>query len=415
MVNVAAEMQRLNFQLPLLIGGATTSKAHTAVKIEPRYKNNITCYVADASRAVGVMQKLVDPQNRAQFWEETQAEYAVIRDRVANRKKAPLLTYEQACANAFKGDWGNYCPPKPNKLGIQVFKNHPVEEIIPFIDWTPFFISWELAGKFPAILQDEIVGEAARNLFADAQSMLKRIVAEKLFTANAVVGIWPAQRRGADDVVIYNEDKSEIIAVQHHLRQQMEKQNTEPNYSLADFIAPEGTVDDYVGGFVVTSGFEPETLSMSYKEAMDDYNAIMIKALGDRLAEGFAEYMHHKIRTEIWGYVPQETLDNEALIDEQYQGIRPAPGYPACPDHTEKETLFKLLNATENTGVYLSDNFAMMPPSSVSGWYFSHPQSKYFNVKKINHDQVEDIAKRKGKALNEMEHWLIPVLNYDYD
>lgn len=415
MVNVAAEMQRLNFQLPLLIGGATTSKAHTAVKIEPRYKNNITCYVADASRAVGVMQKLVDPQNRAQFWEETQAEYAVIRDRVANRKKAPLLSYEQACANGFKGDWSNYCPPKPNKLGIQVFKNHPIEEIIPFIDWTPFFISWELAGKFPAILQDEIVGEAARNLFADAQAMLKRIVAEKLFTANAVVGIWPAQRRGADDVVIYNQDKTEIIAVQHHLRQQMEKQNTEPNYSLADFIAPEGTVDDYVGGFVVTSGFEPEALSMRYKEAMDDYNGIMVKALGDRLAEGFAEYMHHKIRTEIWGYVPNETLDNEALIDEQYQGIRPAPGYPACPDHTEKETLFRLLNATENTGVYLSDNFAMMPPSSVSGWYFSHPQSKYFNVKKINHDQVEDIAKRKGKPLNEMEHWLIPVLNYDYD
>lgn len=415
MVNVAAEMQRLNFQLPLLIGGATTSKAHTAVKIEPRYKNNITCYVADASRAVGVMQKLVDPQSRAQFWEETQAEYAVIRDRVANRKKAPLLTYEQACANGFKGDWQSYNPPKPNKLGIQVYKNHPIEEIIPFIDWTPFFISWELAGKFPAILQDEIVGEAARNLFADAQAMLKRIVDEKLFTANAVVGIWPAQRRGADDVVIYNQDKSEIIAVQHHLRQQMEKQNTEPNYSLADFIAPEGTVDDYVGGFVVTSGFEPETLSMSYKETMDDYNGIMIKALGDRLAEGFAEYMHHKIRTEIWGYVPNETLDNEALIDEQYQGIRPAPGYPACPDHTEKETLFRLLNATENTGVYLSDNFAMMPPSSVSGWYFSHPQSKYFNVKKINHDQVEDIAKRKSKALNEMEHWLIPVLNYDYD
>lgn len=415
MVNVAAEMQRLNFQLPLLIGGATTSKAHTAVKIEPRYKNNITCYVADASRAVGVMQKLVDSQNRAQFWEETQAEYAVIRDRVANRKKAPLLSYEQACANGFKGDWSNYCPPKPNKLGIQVFKNHPVEEIIPFIDWTPFFISWELAGKFPAILQDEIVGEAARNLFADAQAMLKRIVAEKLFNANAVVGIWPAQRRGADDVVIYNQDKTEIIAVQHHLRQQMEKQNTEPNYSLADFIAPEGTVDDYVGGFVVTSGFEPEALSMRYKEAMDDYNGIMVKALGDRLAEGFAEYMHHKIRTEIWGYVPNETLDNEALIDEQYQGIRPAPGYPACPDHTEKETLFRLLNATENTGVYLSDNFAMMPPSSVSGWYFSHPQSKYFNVKKINHDQVEDIAKRKGKPLNEMEHWLIPVLNYDYD
>lgn len=415
MVNVAAEMQRRDFHLPLLIGGATTSKAHTAVKIEPRYKNNPTIYVADASRAVGVMQKLVTPEAKAAYWEEIKEEYAVIRERVANRKKAVLLPYEKACANGFKEDWSNYTPPKPKKLGIQVFTNYDVAKIVDFIDWTPFFISWELAGKFPAILEDEIVGEAATNLYAEARAMLQRIIDENLFTLNAVIGIWPAQRRSADEVVIYNRDKTEIIGVQNHLRQQIVKENDSPNYSLADFIAPENTVDDYVGGFAVTSGFEPEKLSAAYKEQMDDYNAIMIKALGDRLAEGFAEYMHHKVRTEIWGYVPDETLDNEALIDEQYQGIRPAPGYPACPDHTEKGLLFKLLNATDNTGIYLSDNFAMMPPSSVSGWYFSHPKSKYFGVRKVNQDQVEDIAKRKGMGLKEMEHWLIPILNYDYE
>lgn len=408
-------MQRRNFHLPLLIGGATTSKAHTAVKIEPRYKNGPTVYVADASRAVGVMQKLVTPEARDEYWEERKEEYAKIRERVANRKKAVLLPYEKACENGFKGDWDNYVPPKPNKLGLQVFHNYDVAKIVDFIDWTPFFISWELAGKFPAILEDEVVGEAARNLYAEAQAMLQRIIDENLFTLNAVVGIWPAQRRGTDEVVIYNEDKTEIIGIQNHLRQQIVKENDSPNYSLADFIAPEGTVDDYIGGFAVTSGFEPEKLSAAYKAEMDDYNAIMIKALGDRLAEGFAEYMHRKVRMEIWGYAADETLDNEALISEEYRGIRPAPGYPACPDHTEKGLLFKLLNATENTGMYLSDNFAMMPPSSVSGWYFSHPESTYYGVRKVNQDQVEDIAKRKGMSLKEMEHWLIPILNYDYE
>lgn len=415
MVNVATEMQRRGLDLPLLIGGATTSKAHTAVKIEPRYKNAPTVYVADASRAVGVMQKLITPEARDEYWQERKEEYEKIRNRVANRKKAVLHTYEKACENAFVGDWSNYTPPKPQQLGVQTFRNYDVAKVVDFIDWTPFFISWELAGKFPAILEDEVVGEAARNLFADAQAMLKRIIDEQLFSLNAVVGLWPAQRRGHDQVVVYNEDKTAILGIQNHLRQQIAKENDSPNFSLADFIAPEGTVDDYVGGFAVTSGFEPEKLSALYKEKMDDYNAILIKALGDRLAEGFAEYMHHKVRTELWGYGKDENLDNEALIAEQYQGIRPAPGYPACPDHTEKGLLFELLNATENTGMYLSDNFAMMPPSSVSGWYFSHPQAQYFGVRKINQDQVADIAKRKGKSLNEMEHWLIPILNYDYE
>ena len=413
MVHVAAEMQRQNFHLPLLIGGATTSKAHTAVKIEPRYHNDQVIYVADASRAVGVMQKLVTPEAKPEYVAEIKAEYAKIRERVANRKKAPLLSYEKACQNSFKADWDNYLPPKPNHLGIHVFRNYDVAKVVDFIDWTPFFISWELAGKFPKILEDDIVGEAATNLFNDAQAMLQRVIDENLFSLNAVIGIWPAARRGHDEVIVYNEDKTQILGIQNHVRQQIVKENDSPNYSLADFIAPEGSVDDYVGGFAVTSGFEPETLSAAFKESLDDYNAIMIKAIGDRLAEGFAEYMHHKVRTEIWGYAPNETLDNEALIAEEYQGIRPAPGYPACPDHTEKGLLFELLNATENTGMYLSDNFAMMPPSSVSGWYFSHPESKYFGVRKINQDQVAALAQRKGKSLNEMENWLIPILNYD--
>lgn len=413
MVHVAREMQRLDFHLPLMIGGATTSKAHTAVKIEPQYKNDIACYVSDASRAVGVAQKLVNPKAKAEFISERREEYQAQRERNANRKAKALLSYDKACDNAFKGDWDNYQPPVPNKTGITVYENFDLADLAKYIDWTPFFFAWELAGKYPRILEDEVVGEAATNLFKDAQAMLKRIIDEKLFNARGVVGIWPAQRRGMDDIVVFDESKSEEIALLHHLRQQTDKPNDQPNFSLADFVAPEGTKDDYVGAFVVTSGIEAEELAKSYDKTHDDYNSIMIKALADRLAEAFAERMHEIVRKETWGYANDETLSNEDLIKEGYKGIRPAPGYPACPDHTEKTALFKLLDAEKHTGVTLTESFAMYPTAAVSGWYFSHPQSKYFGLGKINKDQVADIAERKGMDLDTMERWLSPSLNYD--
>ncbi|AHK15800.1 methionine synthase [Thalassolituus oleivorans] len=413
MVHVAREMQRLNFHLPLMIGGATTSKAHNAVKIEPQYKNDIAVYVADASRAVGVAQKLVNPQAKLDFIAELREEYETVRVRNANRKQKALLPYETAISKGYQGDWINYQPPAPLKPGIHVFSDFDLADLVNYIDWTPFFFSWELAGKFPRILEDEVVGEAATNLFKDAQAMLKRIVDEKLFNARAVVGIWPAQRRGADDLVVFNEDGSEEIAILHHLRQQTDKPNAQPNYSLADFVAPEGTKQDYIGGFVVTSGIEAEELAKRYDKTHDDYNSIMIKALADRLAEAFAERMHEIVRKEIWGYAADEKLSNEELIKETYKGIRPAPGYPACPDHTEKATLFRLLNAEQHTGVNLTENFAMYPTASVSGWYFSHPDAKYFGLGKIDKDQVTSIAERKGMELDTMERWLSPNLSYD--
>ncbi|UXD87579.1 methionine synthase [Thalassolituus hydrocarboniclasticus] len=413
MVHVAREMQRLDFHLPLMIGGATTSKAHTAVKIEPQYKNDIAVYVADASRAVGVAQKLVTPAAKAEFIAERRDEYEAVRIRNANRKAKALLTYEQACANAYQGDWDNYQPPKPNKLGITVYEDFDIADLAKYIDWTPFFMSWELAGKYPRILQDEVVGEAATALFKDAQAMLNRIIDEKLFNARGVVGLWPAQRRGADDIAVFNEDRSAELAVLHQLRQQTDKPNDQPNYSLADFVAPEGSVDDYMGAFVVTAGIEAEKLANDYDAAHDDYNSILIKALADRLAEAFAERLHEIVRKELWGYASDEQLSNEELIKEQYKGIRPAPGYPACPDHTEKTSLFRLLNAEANTGVSLTENFAMTPAASVSGWYLSHPDAKYFGLGKIDKDQVTDIAARKGMDLEQMERWLAPNLSYD--
>ncbi|MDF1764124.1 MAG: methionine synthase, partial [Oleibacter sp.] len=388
MVHVAREMQRLDFHLPLMIGGATTSKAHTAVKIEPQYKNDIAVYVADASRAVGVAQKLVNAQSKAEFIAERREEYVELRARNANRKAKALLSYDKACENAFNGDWDNYQPPKPNKLGLQVFENFDLAELAEYIDWTPFFFAWELAGKFPRILEDEVVGESATALFKDAQEMLQRIIDEKLFNARGVVGFWPAQRRGTDDIVVFNESGSEEIALLHHLRQQTDKPNATPNYSLADFVAPEGTQQDYIGGFVVTSGIEAEELAKKYDKDIDDYNSIMIKALADRLAEAFAERMHEIVRKDIWGYASDEALSNDQLIKESYKGIRPAPGYPACPDHTEKTALFKLLDAEKHTGVSLTESFAMYPTAAVSGWYFSHPESKYFGLGKIDKDQV---------------------------
>ncbi len=413
MVHVAREMQRLDFHLPLLIGGATTSKAHTAVKIEPQYQNDVAVYVADASRAVGVAQKLVTPEAKPAFIAERREEYQAVRERNANRKAKALRPYDKACANPFDGDWDNYTPPVPNKLGITIYDAFDLAELANYIDWTPFFMSWELAGKYPRILDDEIVGEAAASLFNDAQKMLQRIIDEKLFTARGVVGLWPAQRRGADDIVVFSEDGSQELAVLHQLRQQADKPNDQPNYSLADYIAPEGSKPDYIGAFVVTTGIGTEELAADYDSKNDDYNSIMIKALADRLAEAFAERMHEIVRKELWGYAADESCSGEELIKEAYQGIRPAPGYPACPDHTEKATLFRLLNAEQATGVRLTENYAMTPAASVSGWYFSHPKAKYFGLGKIDRDQVADIAARKGLSMEEMERWVAPHLSYD--
>ncbi len=412
MVHVAREMQRQDYHLPLLIGGATTSKAHTAVKIEPQYQNDIAVYVADASRAVGVAQKLVSASAKKEFIAERRTEYEAVRERNANRKAKALLSYQDACANPFDGQWDSYTPPAPVKTGITRYDHYDLAELAEYIDWTPFFMSWELAGKYPRILEDEVVGEAATNLFKDAQVMLQRIIDEKLFNARAVVGIWPANRVGADDIKVFDADSNEELAILHHLRQQTDKPNSQPNYSLADYIAPQGT-HDYIGGFVVTAGIEAERLAQEFDANHDDYNSIMMKALADRLAEAFAERMHEIVRKELWGYARDEKLSNDDLIKENYKGIRPAPGYPACPDHTEKETLFRLLDAENATGVSLTESFAMTPAASVSGWYFSHPDAKYFGLGKIGKDQVEDIAARKGMDVETMERWLAPHLSYD--
>jgi 5-methyltetrahydrofolate--homocysteine methyltransferase len=374
--------------------------------------------VADASRAVGVAQKLVTPEAKPAFIEETREEYEYLRQRNANRKAKALLPYAKATGNAFSDDWNNYQPVKPKKLGLTVFDYFDLAELVDYIDWTPFFMSWELAGKYPRILTDEVVGEAATNLFKDAQVMLQRIIDDKLFRARAVVGLWPAAKRHDDDTVIFNPDNpSEELAMLHHLRQQTDKPNNQPNYSLADFIAPEGSLaddqQDYMGAFVVTAGLEADQIAAEYDANLDDYNSIMMKALADRLAEAFAECLHEKVRKDIWGYASDEDLPNELLIKEKYQGIRPAPGYPACPDHTEKATLFRLLDAEANTGVSLTESFAMNPAASVSGWYFAHPESKYFGLGKIDKDQVENYTERKAMDLETMERWLAPALSYD--
>ena len=415
MVHVAREMQRLNFQLPLMIGGATTSKAHTAVKIEPQYHNDAVVYVPDASRSVSVASSLISQELKPAFIAERRAEYEALRERNANRQpKSKPITYAEAVARGEQLDWSNYTPPTPQFIGAKVLDDYPLEKLIDIIDWTPFFISWDLAGKYPDILNDEKVGEAARSLFADAQAMLKHIVANKLIKARAVFGFWPAARNGGDDIELYeNDQRDHAIATLHHLRQQIEKPNGKPNQSLADFIAPKASgVADYVGAFVVTAGIGAEELSQHYLAKNDDYSSIMVKALADRLAEAFAEHLHLRVRREFWQYAPDENLDNVALIKEKYRGIRPAPGYPACPDHTEKATLFQLLHA-EQIGVELTEHFAMTPAASVSGFYYSHPQSNYFAVGKIQRDQVESIATRKGLSVSTMERWLSPVLGYE--
>jgi 5-methyltetrahydrofolate--homocysteine methyltransferase len=414
MVHVAKEMQRLEFDIPVMIGGATTSKAHTAIKIEQGYKNNQIVYVPDASRSVSVASSLITDHLRDGFINGIKTDYEAIRVRhEARGDKTKRLPYDDAIKNKPELDWKEYTPPTPSFLGTKVFDDYPLEDLIETIDWTPFFITWDLAGKYPKILEDEVVGEAARNLFNDAQAMLKRITEEKLLTARAVIGFWPANQVNDDDIVVFeNNDRQSELARLHQLRQQTEKPNKKPNYSLADYIAPEGT-PDYIGGFTVTAGIGAEELAQEYQNKHDDYSAIMVKALADRLAESFAEKMHLKVRKELWGYRQDECLSNAELIKERYQGIRPAPGYPACPDHTEKATLFSLLNTTESIGVDLTEHYAMYPAASVSGFYYSHPDSQYFAIGKIDKDQVQNLAKRKGLSIVEMERWLAPNLSYN--
>ncbi len=417
MSHIAKEMQRQNFVLPLLIGGATTSRAHTALKIDPHYKSP-TVWVKDASRAVGVAQSLISKELVDDFLAKVSAEYADIRERHKDRGPTKrLVTLDHARSQAFAGDWQTYTPPAPNKPGITVLDDYPLAELIERIDWTPFFNTWELSGHYPQIFDDAVVGKQARELFDDAQKMLKSIVAEKWLTARGVIGLWPAQRIG-DDVVVYSPPRSaeglKSIATLHFLRQQVDKPPGRPDFSLADFIAPkESGVNDWIGGFAVTAGLGIEGKLEEFERTHDDYSSILLKALADRLAEAFAERLHERVRKEFWGYAHDETLGNEDLVAEKYRGIRPAPGYPACPDHTEKSTLFTLLDATRNAGIELTESFAMYPASAVSGWYFSHPDSQYFVVGRITKQQVEDYAKRKGWSLAEAERWLAPNLDYD--
>ena len=414
MSQVAREMQRQDFHIPLLIGGATTSRAHTALKIEPHYKSP-TVWVKDASRAVGVAQSLVSKDLVDNFMAKIRAEYAEVRERHRNRGPGKqLVSLEKARSQRFTCDWANYTPPTPHQPGVTVFDNYDLAVLRPYIDWTPFFNAWELAGRFPAILTDEIVGKEASNLFRDAQAMMDKIIAERWLTARAVIGFWPAAQVGDDTEVTTPE--GEKLAVLHHLRQQVDKPVERPDFSLADFIAPKSAGgQDWIGGFAVTAGVGIDEHVARFEANHDDYSSIMLKALADRLAEAFAEHLHERVRREFWGYAPNEALDNDSLIDEKYRGIRPAPGYPACPDHTEKATLFRLLDATRNTSIELTEGFAMFPTAAVSGWYFSHPESQYFVVGRLTREQVDDYAKRKGWTREEAERWLAPNLDYDPD
>jgi 5-methyltetrahydrofolate--homocysteine methyltransferase len=412
MVHVAAEMEREGFDIPLLIGGATTSRVHTAVKIHPRYNAGQAVHVNDASRAVGVVGSLLSKDTKVSFIEDIRAEYAkaaAAHERAESEKQRVPL--EKARANAFKPDWAGYAPPRPSFLGTRVFEDFDLEILARYIDWTPFFQTWELKGRYPAILEDERQGEAARQLFDDAQVMLKQIIDEKWFKPRAVVGFWPANAHG-DDIRLYkDEGRAEELATLFTLRQQLGKRDGKPNMALADFVAPSGT-PDYVGGFVVTAGIEEVAIAERFERANDDYSSILVKALADRFAEAFAEAMHEKVRKELWGYGADETFSPDELIGETYRGIRPAPGYPAQPDHTEKTTLFRLLDAEKNAGVTLTESYAMWPGSSVSGLYFSHPDAYYFGVAKVERDQVVDYAERKNMPVAEVERWLGPILNY---
>ena len=415
MCHVAAEMEREGFDLPLLIGGATTSRVHTAVKISPNYHRSQAIYVTDASRAVGVVSSLMSKEERPKVITRVREDYARMAETHARgRAEKARTSIADARVNRLKLDWQTYAPPKPTFLGTHSFRGYDLAELARYIDWTPFFQAWELKGAYPRILQDDKYGEAARHLFDDARAMLKQLVEEKWLKANAVVGFWPANSVG-DDIEIYaDESRTRKIATLHTLRQQMAREGDKANLALADFVAPkESGVADYIGGFAVTAGIGEEDMARRFERANDDYSKIMVKALADRLAEAFAEALHEKVRHELWAYAPGEKLSNEQLIAEDYAGIRPAPGYPAQPDHTEKRTLFKLLDAEKATGLKLTESCAMWPAAAVSGLYFSHPDSRYFGVGKIGRDQVQDYAARKGWSLDEAERWLAPILNYD--
>jgi 5-methyltetrahydrofolate--homocysteine methyltransferase len=416
MCHVAGEMERQGFDLPLLIGGATTSRVHTAVKIHPNYRRGQTVYVTDASRAVGVAQSLMSEEARPGYIADIRNEYARIAAAHARgEENKQRLSLERARANALKLNWsGNELPPRPTFLGAKVLADYSIEELVPFIDWTPFFATWELVGKYPAILDDATVGQAARTLFDDAQAMLRKITQESWFRAAAVVGFWPANSEGDDILVFGDEARTKPIATLHSLRQQLTRREGRANVALADFVAPRASkLADYVGAFLVTAGIGEDEIAERFKRANDDYSSIMVKALADRLAEAFAERLHQRVRTEFWAYAPDERLSSMELIAEKYRGIRPAPGYPAQPDHTEKGELFRLLDGERRIGVKLTESFAMWPGASVCGLYFSHPDSHYFGVGKIERDQVEDYARRKGWSIEEAEKWLAPILNYD--
>jgi len=386
------------------------------VKIEPNYKNNQVVHVTNASRSVGVASSLLSETKKDQFIKEIQEEYQAVRERHAARQNDQRrVTLEAARANRQPIDWNTYTPVAPAKPGVHVFEDYDLEELSQYIDWTPFFQSWELAGRFPRILDDEIVGEEARKLFEDAKLMLRDIIDNKKLRARGVIGLFPANSRNADDIEIYTDDTRDQVRMRvHHLRQQTQKVEGRYNHCLGDYVAPHDSgIDDYIGAFAVTAGIGIDKMIAEYEADHDDYHSIMVKALADRLAEAFAECMHKRVRTEFWGYAADENLDNDALIREQYQGIRPAPGYPACPDHTEKALLWELLDVEHNAGMTLTDSFAMLPTAAVSGWYFSHPEARYFGVAKIGEDQVESYAKRKGMSMDEAERWLAPNLGYE--
>jgi 5-methyltetrahydrofolate--homocysteine methyltransferase len=415
MAHVAKEMEREGFTIPLLIGGATTSRVHTAVKVAPNY-SGVTVWVPDASRAVSVCSNLLSDDLRNGYVGEIRTEYERVRIQHKNKKgPAPMLSIAQARANAFKTDWTSYTPPEPDFIGVRSLRNYPLEKLVPFIDWTPFFQAWELSGRFPAILEDEVVGEAASALYRDAQAMLKKIVEQKWLSANAVFGLFPANTVNNDDIEIYaDKARARVAMTFHNLRQQTTKPAGRPNLCLADFVAPKETgIRDAIGAFAVTAGLGIDARIKAFEELHDDYSAIILKALADRLAESFAEHMHWRIRREFWGFAKDENLSTEQLVAEEYRGIRPAPGYPACPDHTEKGPLFEMLKAPENAGIIITESYAMVPTAAVSGFYFSHPEADYFAIGKIGKDQVEDYAKRKGWTVEETEKWLAPVLAYE--
>jgi 5-methyltetrahydrofolate--homocysteine methyltransferase len=410
MVTVAEEMTRQGFKLPLLIGGATTSKVHTALRIAPRYKGT-TVHVLDASRAVGVCTALVSESGAqaADFAAKVANEYEAIRIERAGGTKEKVVPLAAARANDFKIDWSAYTPPKPAVRGTRIFAEYPLHELVERIDWTPFFRAWELAGNYPAILEDKVVGESAKKLYADARKMLEHIVREKWLTAKGVVGFWPCRRDGDDIVLFADEGRAKEVSRLYFLRQQIEKRAPRANMCLADFISPEA---DWIGGFAVTAGHGIEEHLARFKADHDDYSDILLKALADRLAEAFAERLHERVRKTLWGYAPEEALTNEELTREKYRGIRPAPGYPACPDHSQKPELFRLLNAGQNAGISLTESFAMMPTSAVSGYYFAHPEAAYFGVARIGRDQLEDYAKRRGCSIEQAEKWLRPNIGY---